>query len=95
MGGITALLAAKVKPGSKKSGVSAEGVSLVLRVRERAVDGAANEACVRVLSGLLGIPASRVVLVRGARSREKRFAIEGLDEVQIWQRLGLDAPRGV
>jgi uncharacterized protein YggU (UPF0235/DUF167 family) len=64
-----------VKPGSKRTGLSREGDELVLRVRERAIEGAANEACVRALAQAYGVAPSAVALVRGTRSRHKRFAI--------------------
>lgn len=88
-------ISAKVKPGSKQPGISLEASGLVLRVRERAVEGAANEACIRALSQALGVAPSRVTLLHGARSREKRFAIEGLDEAEIFARLGLERSGGV
>lgn len=88
-------ISAKVKPGSKQPGISLEASGLVLRVRERAVEGAANEACIRALSQALGVAPSRVTLLHGARSREKRFAIEGLDEAEIFARLGLERSSGV
>jgi len=52
-----------------------DGDSIVLRVRERAIEGAANDACIRALAGHFGVAPSRVVLVRGARSRKKVFEI--------------------
>lgn len=64
-----------VKPGSKKPGISSENGEIVLRVRERAVEGAANRACVRALAEAYGVPPSGVELVAGARSRRKRFSI--------------------
>jgi hypothetical protein len=88
-------IAAKVKPGSKQPGISLEASGLVLRVRERAVEGAANAACIRALSEALGVAPSRITLVRGARSREKCFAVEGLDEAEAYARLGLERPGGV
>jgi uncharacterized protein YggU (UPF0235/DUF167 family) len=81
------LLAAIVKPGSKQPRIAFENGTLVLRVRERAVEGAANDACVRALAAALGVPASRVTLVHGSRSRQKRFSVEGLDEAEIRKRL--------
>lgn len=66
-----------VKPGSKDPGITAEGDAFVLRVRERAVDGAANDACVKALARLLEVAPSRVALVRGATSRRKTFEIDG------------------
>jgi hypothetical protein len=64
-----------VKPGSKQPGLSEEDGVLVLRVRERAIDGAANRACIRALAIAYGVPPSAVDLVGGLRSRRKRFAI--------------------
>lgn len=65
-----------VKPGSKKPGITREGGQLVVRVRERAVEGAANAACLRALAREYGVAPSRVRLIGGVRSRQKRFAID-------------------
>jgi uncharacterized protein YggU (UPF0235/DUF167 family) len=89
------LLTVKVKPGSKNPGFSIENRQLVLRVRERAIDGAANQACIRMLSNALGVPPSRIELKQGARGREKRFAVDGIDEALARRRLGLDEGSGV
>jgi uncharacterized protein len=66
-----------VKPGSRSPGLSNEDGVLVLRVRERATEGAANAACVRALAAAYGVAPSAVTIVRGTRSRHKRFAIQG------------------
>jgi|SRR5579872_2212642 len=73
------IVALVVKPGSKQPGFTIENGEIVLRVRERAVDGAANAACLRAVAALFAVAPSRVELVRGHRGRRKRFAIEGLD----------------
>jgi uncharacterized protein YggU (UPF0235/DUF167 family) len=65
-----------VKPGSKRPGLLEENGVLVLRVRERAIEGAANAACVRMLADAYGVAPSAVQLLGGARSRRKRFVIE-------------------
>jgi uncharacterized protein YggU (UPF0235/DUF167 family) len=82
-------IAAKVKPGSKAPGISVEGGLLVLRVRERAVEGAANDACARALATALGIAPSSVRLLHGARSRDKVFEVDGLAEAEARRLLGL------
>jgi uncharacterized protein YggU (UPF0235/DUF167 family) len=64
-----------VKPGSKRPGISYEEGALIVRVRERAVEGAANAACRRALAQEYRVPQSAVELIAGARSRRKRFAI--------------------
>jgi uncharacterized protein YggU (UPF0235/DUF167 family) len=68
----------RVKPGSRK-GPLVELVDedeLTVYVPERAVDGKANEAVVKLLSEHLGVPRRRVVLAAGATSRVKRFRID-------------------
>jgi len=67
----------RVKPGSRKGplvDVGADG-ELTIYVQERAVEGKANEAVVKLLAKHLGVPPSRVELVSGATSRVKRFRV--------------------
>jgi hypothetical protein len=71
------MITVRVKPGSRKGPlveVDAEG-GLTIYVRERAVDGKANEAVSKLLAAHLGIPRSSVELVSGATARVKRFRI--------------------
>ena len=66
-----------VKPGSKKGPlveVAGDG-SLTVYVRERAIEGKATEAVIRVLAEHLGVPKSHLELVCGATSRVKRFRV--------------------
>jgi hypothetical protein len=64
-----------VKPGSKVAGITQGEGGLVVRVRERAIEGAATEACARALAAHFGVAPSRVRLVSGARSRSKTFEL--------------------
>ena len=64
-----------VKPGSRKPGITVENGELVLRVRERAIEGAANQACIAALAKEFKVAPSRVTLTRGARSKHKVFTI--------------------
>jgi len=59
----------------------------VLRVRERAVEGAANDACVKAVAEALGLAPSQVELLRGHRGRIKTFAVNALDGPEIAERL--------
>ena len=72
-------LVATVKPGSTKGPLVEVGDNgaLMVYVRERAVEGRATEAAIRVIATHLGVPRSRVELVSGATSRIKRFRIVG------------------
>ncbi len=71
-------IAVKVKPGSRKGPLVevGSGGELTIYVREPAVDGKANDAVVRLLAAHLGVPRSRVELVSGATSRQKRFRLK-------------------
>lgn len=64
---------------------------LQARVAAPPVDGAANEALVRLLADALGLPASRLSVVVGATSRRKVIDVEGLDASVLRSRWpGLD-----
>lgn len=67
-----------VKPGSKKGPLVevADDGSLTLFVRERAVDGAANDGVVKLLAAHFGVPKSRVTIVRGHTSRSKLVDVD-------------------
>jgi uncharacterized protein YggU (UPF0235/DUF167 family) len=67
----------KVKPGSRKGSLVevGPGGELTIYVRQRAVDGKANDAVTRLLAAHLQLPRSRVELVSGTTSRLKRFRV--------------------
>lgn len=67
-----------VKPGSKKGPLVevADDGTLTIFVRERAVDGAANDGVVKLLAAHFGVPKSRVTIVRGHASRQKLVEID-------------------
>ncbi len=67
-----------VKPGSKKGPlveVDSDG-NLTLFVRERAVDGAANDGVIKLLSAHFGVPKSRITILRGHTSRSKLVEVD-------------------
>lgn len=67
----------KVKPGSRKGPlVETSAGDLVVYVRERAVDGAANSGLVKALAAHFGTAPSRVRVVRGHSSRIKRVEVD-------------------
>jgi uncharacterized protein (TIGR00251 family) len=68
----------RVKPGSRKGPLLevGSGGELTIYVREPAVNGKANDAVIRLLAAHLQLPRSRVELVSGATSRQKRFRIK-------------------
>ena len=71
------ILMVKAQPRSKSPGVEETGPD-AFRVRVRAAPdrGRANDEIVERLAGHLGVPPSRLTLVRGAASSHKIFRLE-------------------
>ncbi|MGW9185529.1 DUF167 domain-containing protein [Agromyces sp. NPDC055661] len=74
----------RVKPGSRRGPFVDEtpedpDASATVHVRERAVDGAANEGLIRALAAHYGVRRSDVVILRGHTARIKRVAVGGVD----------------
>ena len=58
-----------------------------VRVAAPPREGAANDAVRRALAEALGLPVSRIRLIRGAAARTKLFEIEGLERSEIEGRI--------
>ena len=70
----------KVTPGASldaiASGVDVQGRALLhVRIRGKAIDGAANAALIAYLAAQLGCAKGQITLERGATSRLKRLQI--------------------
>jgi uncharacterized protein len=67
----------RVKPGSRAARSVVEGPDgvLLVTVRERAIEGAANAAVVAALAEHFGVPRRDVRVVAGATARIKTIAI--------------------
>ena len=71
------LLTVKAHPRSKAPGVEALGPSSFrVRVRSAPEKGRANAEAAELLARHLGVPPSRLTLVRGASSPHKQFRLE-------------------
>ncbi|MDH6422872.1 DUF167 domain-containing protein [Aurantimicrobium minutum] len=67
----------RVKPGSSKGPlVESNEEGLVVFVREKAIDGAANDGVIKLLAEHFGVPKSRVRVVRGHTARIKQVQID-------------------
>jgi uncharacterized protein YggU (UPF0235/DUF167 family) len=84
---VTARLEVVAKPGARAAGITRREADVVVAVRERAIDGRANEAVVRAVAAWLDLAPSRVTLLRGATARRKLLACEGIDEARLEQRI--------
>jgi uncharacterized protein (TIGR00251 family) len=86
-------IAVHAQPGAKRSEVvGLHGEALKVRIAAPALDGRANSALEALVADRLGIACSRVRVVRGARSRDKRLAVDAPD-VDPGRLLGSTAPR--
>ena len=81
-------LCLRVIPNARKNGFAGyrEG-EWILTLNAPAIDGKANKAAVEFLSSFFGVPRSAVVLVRGERSRHKKFQIVGLEVDDLERKL--------
>ena len=80
----------KLTPGASREAIEWDGQGWKVWVRAKPKDNEANEALVKLFSKTLKIPKSKVVLIRGHKSREKVLEIDGLDEIQLKSKLGSD-----
>jgi uncharacterized protein (TIGR00251 family) len=70
------VLAVHVQPGAKRTGVAGlHGGALKVRVAAPPVEGRANAALESFIAESLGVARSRVRVVKGEMSREKRVAV--------------------
>ena len=85
-------VAIRVRPGSGKTSVGGlvtdptHGPMLVVRVKEPAVEGRANEAALRALSEALGVRHGDVTMVR-ALGRIKYVEVDAADEAAVRERI--------
>jgi uncharacterized protein (TIGR00251 family) len=72
-------------PRTRVDGTRAGAV--LIRLAAPPVDGAANDALVAFLSDALALPRRNIRIVSGEKSRDKRVAIDGVDEATVRTRL--------
>ena len=67
--------------------VGMRGGALLVRVMAAPVDGAANEALIRLLARRLHLAKGALRIVTGRTSKLKVVAIEGVDEAEVLRRI--------
>lgn len=87
-GGI--VISVRVIPRAARSGIAGtRDGALLIRLNAPPVEGAANDELVEVIAGALGVPARSVTIISGARSRNKRVQVGGIDVASAAARLRL------
>jgi uncharacterized protein (TIGR00251 family) len=82
------MLRVRVQPRASRPGVGgARGGALLVRVAAPPLEGAANEALLRLLGRELGVAPSAIRILRGAAGREKVLSVRGLTAEAVRARL--------
>ena len=83
-----ATLSVRVQPrASRNAIVGWTGDVLKMRLTAPPVEGAANAACLDLLSHYLDVPGSRLSIIQGDRARSKVVRIVGLTKEEVRARL--------
>jgi hypothetical protein len=72
-----ALIAVRVTPNARRAGLEVVDGQIRIAVTVVPEDGRATEAARDALAKAMGVAKSRLVLVRGAKARDKLFRLEG------------------
>ncbi|HSB60088.1 MAG TPA: DUF167 domain-containing protein [Vicinamibacteria bacterium] len=79
----------RVQPRASRDALAGERQgALLVRLTAPPVEGAANQALVRLLGRALGVAPSAVRVVGGSTGRNKLVAVAGLDAAAVRARLG-------
>lgn len=71
-------LALHLQPGAKRSEIAGlHGAALKIRLAAAPIEGRANEALLKFIAKLFGVPLRHVELKQGGQSRHKVVAITG------------------
>ena len=76
-----------VQPKSSQVKIVLENNKIRVWVNAPPVDGAANDAIIKLFSKVLKIAKSKIEIIKGHSSREKTLRIEGFTEKEITERL--------
>ena len=86
----SAILRVRVHPRASKSEVvGLRGDALHVRVAAAPERGKANDALLDLLSHTLGVPKSKLSILRGRALRDKWIEVDGASQDELQQLLGL------
>jgi len=82
------LLPVFVQPRASRNALAGiHGGALKLQVTAPPVEGAANDACIRFLAGVLGLHRSQLSIVQGSQARRKIIRITQASAAELHARL--------
>ena len=77
-----------LSPRASKDGIDGcHGDALKIKVKAPPVEGKANEALIKFLAKLLGVPQNHLDLIHGRSGRTKTLRVEGLNPEEVVKRL--------
>ena len=77
--GADVLMPVMVQPRASRNAVAGlHGNALKLRLTAPPVEGAANAACLRFLTDLLGVSRARLSIVKGTKARQKLICVTAM-----------------
>jgi uncharacterized protein YggU (UPF0235/DUF167 family) len=85
------LVTCHVTPRAQRERIACEGGKLRVWLHAPPVGGAANAALVALFARALNLPTRAITLERGATTRRKTLAIEGIGIETFWSRLDATA----
>ncbi|MGC9222237.1 MAG: DUF167 domain-containing protein [Solirubrobacteraceae bacterium] len=78
----------RVRAGSSREAVEVDTHgNVTVRVHAPPVNGRANDSACRLLAGVLGVPHTRVHVLRGERARTKVIEVQGLTQDELDRKL--------
>jgi uncharacterized protein len=78
----------QVTPRTSRAGIAGvQGEALKVKVTALPVEGAANEACVKLLAKELGLKKSQVGILAGHKSRRKTILIKEITKAELEKRI--------
>lgn len=80
-------IAVRVQPRSSRNEIAWTQDGLKVCLTAAPVDGAANEALIRLLADRLALPRRAIHVARGVTSRQKLVEIDGLTLDEVKQRI--------
>ena len=83
-GGVSLLVRVIPRAGATKLAGLRDG-RLLVRLAAAPVDGAANDALISLFARILEVPSRNISVVSGARTRNKRLTIGGVDAARVRQ----------
>lgn len=84
------VLACRIHPNARKDSIDPPREDqLIIHLSAPPIEGKANKALVKYLSGLLGVSKTRISIRMGEKGRSKVLFIRGIDPAEVKQRLCL------